>query len=77
MATFLLNRFATTAMKLLLTLSGLLLLLCASVVIDAGALIHPTHTNVSVYEWSEPGGLMMFGVGFVLLAGQVRRKKTT
>jgi hypothetical protein len=76
-ATFLLNRFATTAMKPLLTLSGLLLLFCASVVIDAGALIRPTQTHVSIYEWSEPGGLLMFGFGFVLLAGQVRRKKST
>ena len=62
-------------MKLLVTLSGILLLLCASVVIDAGALIGPVPHHVSIYEWSEPGGLMMLGVGFVLLSGQVRRKK--
>jgi hypothetical protein len=62
-----------THMKAVMTLSGLMLL-CASVVTGAGALIGPVQTHVDVRTLSEPAGLVVFGAGFVLLANQVRRK---
>jgi hypothetical protein len=61
-------------MKSLLTLIGLMLL-CASVATGAGTLIDQAQTRVHVHMLPEPGGLLVLGVGFVLLAHQVRRKK--
>jgi hypothetical protein len=61
-------------MRVLLTLSGLMLL-CASVVTGAVTLIGPAQTRVDVHALSEPAGLVVLGAGFVLLAAQVRRKK--
>lgn len=59
-------------MRILLSLSGVMML-CASVATGAGTLIAPAQAHVSVL--SEPGGLLVLGIGFVLLANQVRRKK--
>lgn len=56
-------------MKLLLTLSGLMLLY-ASVAAGAGTLIGPRH----LLSLPEPGGLLILGIGFVLLANRLRRK---
>ncbi len=60
-------------MRILLTLSGLILL-CASVVAGAGTLIDP-EIHVRRPVLSEPAGLVALGTGFVLLANQVRKKK--
>jgi hypothetical protein len=61
-------------MKIMLSLSGVMLF-CASVVTGAGTLIAPAQPSVPVHSLSEPGGLLVLGVGFVVLASQVRRKK--
>jgi hypothetical protein len=63
-----------TAMRILLSLSGVMML-CASVVRGAGSLIAPTPHYVATLSLSEPSGLVVMGVGFVLLANQLRRKK--
>jgi len=68
----LLNRF--THMKVVLTLSGFMLL-CASAVTGAGTLIGPVQMRVDVHSVSEPAGLVVFGAGFMLLSSQVRRKE--
>jgi hypothetical protein len=72
-ASFLLNR-SHTPMRLVLTLSGLMLL-CASVVTGAGTFIDSVEIPVHPRALSEPAGLVALGSGFVLLANQVRRKK--
>ena len=51
------------------------MMLCASVVTGAGALIAPVQASVVTHSLSEPGGLVVLGVGFVVLANQVRRKQ--
>ena len=61
-------------MRLVLTLSGLMLL-CASVVTGAGTFIDSVEIPVHPRALSEPAGLVALGSGFVLLANQVRRKK--
>jgi hypothetical protein len=50
------------------------MMLCASVATGAGTLIAPTPGHVATL--SEPGGLLVMGAGFVLLANQLRRKKS-
>jgi len=60
-------------MRILLSLSGVMML-CASVATGAGTLIAPTPGHVATL--SEPGGLLVMGAGFVLLANQLRRKKS-
>jgi hypothetical protein len=61
-------------MRILLSLSGLMML-CASVVTGAGTLIAPVQASVVRNSLSEPSGLVVLGVGFVVLATQVRRKQ--
>jgi hypothetical protein len=73
-AFFLLDRL-NTVMRILLSLSGLMML-CASVATGAGTLIAPTPGHVATPSLSEPGGLLVMGAGFVLLANQLRRKKS-
>ena len=51
------------------------MMLCASVVTGAGTLIAPVQASVAPHSLSEPGGLVFLGVGFVVLANQVRRKQ--
>jgi hypothetical protein len=62
-------------MRILLSLSGVMML-CASVVTGAGTLIVPTPGHAARPSLSEPGGLLVMGAGFVLLANQLRRKKS-
>jgi hypothetical protein len=61
-------------MRILLSLSGVMML-CASVVTGAGTLIAPVQASVAPHLLSEPSGLVVLGVGFVVLANQVRRKQ--
>jgi hypothetical protein len=71
-------------MKFILSLSGLMLLFAAAAN-GAGTLINTASTFViarqarahmlSLPNLSEPAALVALGVGFVLLANQVRRKK--
>jgi uncharacterized membrane protein YfcA len=72
MAFFLLQR-VDTPMRVVLTLSGLMLL--ASVVTGAVTLISPAQRHVDLSALSEPAGLVVLGAGFILVAAQVRRKK--
>jgi hypothetical protein len=51
------------------------MMLCASVVTGAGTLIAPVQASVARNSLSEPSGLVVLGVGFVVLANQVRRKQ--
>lgn len=51
------------------------MLLWASVVAGAGTLIGPAQARVYMLSLPEPGGLLILGIGFVLLANQLRRKK--
>lgn len=74
LALFLLDPSVTT-MRILWSFTGLMML-CASVVTGAGTLIAPTRANVVDYSVSEPVGLLVMGVGFAVLANQLRRKKS-
>ena len=51
-------------------------MLCASVARGASILIAPVPTYAATLSLSEPSGLLVMGVGFVLLANQLRRKKS-
>jgi len=64
-------------MKVVLTLTGLMLLF-AAVANGAGSLIVSTQAHAhmpSLHHLSEPAGLVVLGLGFVLLSKQVRRRK--
>jgi hypothetical protein len=61
-------------MRIVITFSGLMLL-CASVVTNAGTLIESAEIHMHPQAMSEPAGLLALGTGFVLLANQVRRRK--
>jgi hypothetical protein len=66
-------------MRVVLTLTGLILL-CASVVTTGAGtltrtLIDPVQAPIHRAALSEPAALIALGAGFVLLANQVRRKK--
>jgi len=74
LAFFLLPR-PHTVMRILLSLSGVMML-AAPVVRGASSLIAPAQ-NAGTSLWlSEPSGLLVMGVGFVLLANQLHRKKS-
>jgi hypothetical protein len=57
----------------LLTFTALMML-CASVAAGAGSLGAPVHSSIDALRMSEPGGLVVLGVAFVVLARQIRRK---
>jgi hypothetical protein len=72
---FFLLKCPHTVMRILLSLSGVMML-AAPVVRGASSLIVPAQ-NVAATLWlSEPSGLLVMGVGFVLLANQLHRKKS-
>lgn len=62
-------------MRILLSLSGVMML-CAPVVRGASSLIVPAQNYAAMVWLSEPSGLLVMGVGFVLLANQLHRKKS-
>jgi hypothetical protein len=52
------------------------MMLAAPVVRGASALIVPAQHAAATLWLSEPSGLLVMGVGFVLLASQLHRKKS-
>jgi len=52
------------------------MMLCAPVVRGASSLIVPAQNYAAMVWLSEPSGLLVMGVGFVLLANQLHRKKS-
>jgi hypothetical protein len=60
-------------MRTVLTLAALMLLF-ASVTSGAGSIGVPAQTGFHALTLSEPGELVLLGVGFVLLGRQLRRK---
>jgi hypothetical protein len=60
-------------LRKLLTFTALMML-CASVAAGAGSLGTPVHPSIDALRMSEPAGLVVLGVAFVMLANQIRRK---
>ena len=50
------------------------MMFCASVAAGAGSLGTPVHPSIDALRMSEPAGLVVLGVAFVMLASQIRRK---